>query len=41
MEAGRIAPYKIRERENKNKIGKQPSAGEENLASKIVFKCSV
>lgn len=32
MEEVRIAPYKIREKENKNKVGKQASAGEENLA---------
>lgn len=32
MEDVRIAPNKMRERENKNKVGKQPSAGGENLA---------
>lgn len=38
MEEVRIAPYKIRERENKNKVGKQPSASEENLAPHLQVK---
>lgn len=38
MEDVRIAPYKVREGENKNKVGQQPSAGEENLALRFQVK---
>lgn len=38
MEDVRIAPYKIWEGENKNKVGQQPSAGEENLALRFQVK---